>query len=65
VNHAVGVDAGPLYAYIDADDADHQPCATVVACAERLGISEIATLDHPHFHAIRPGHVKNFTLLPS
>jgi predicted nucleic acid-binding protein len=44
---------------------DHQPCATVVACAERLGISEIATLDHRHFRAIRPEHVKNFTLLPS
>jgi predicted nucleic acid-binding protein len=39
--------------------------ATVVACAERLGISEVATLDHRHFRAVRPGHVKGFTLLPS
>ncbi len=140
MNHAVVVDAGPLYAYIDADDADHQRCAeflachdgtliipqlvitevcylvqtrlgtraellflgdlasgafsvepvaatdwfrvielvdtyrdfplgtvdaTVVACAERLGISDVATLDHRHFRAVRPGHVKHFTLLPS
>jgi predicted nucleic acid-binding protein len=140
VNRAVVVDAGPLYAYIDADDADHHRCteflachdgtlivpalvitevcylvqtrlgtraellflgdlasgafsvepvaatdwfriielvdtyrdfplgtvdATVVACAERLGISDVATLDHRHFRAVRPGHVKRFTLLPS
>jgi uncharacterized protein len=38
--------------------------ATVVACAERLGISDVATLDHRHFRAVRPGHVKGFTLLP-
>ncbi|HKR52054.1 MAG TPA: PIN domain-containing protein [Pseudonocardiaceae bacterium] len=140
MSHAVVVDAGPLYAYIDADDADHQRCveflachdgtliipqlvitevcylvqtrlgthaellflgdlasgafsvepmaatdwfrvielvdkyrdfplgtvdATVVVCAERLGISDVATLDHRYFRAIRPGHVKHFTLLPS
>jgi uncharacterized protein len=39
--------------------------ATVVACAERLGISDIATLDHRHFRAVRPTHVNAFTLLPS
>jgi predicted nucleic acid-binding protein len=38
--------------------------ATVVACAERLGISDIVTLDHRHFRVVRPGHVKDFTLLP-
>ncbi|MGH3813563.1 MAG: type II toxin-antitoxin system VapC family toxin [Pseudonocardiaceae bacterium] len=140
MSRAVVVDAGPLYAYIDADDADHQrfaefmachdgtlivpqlvitevcylvqarlgtraellfledlasgafsvepvavtdwfrvielvdtyrDCplgtvdATVVACAERLAFSEIATLGHRHFRAIRPAHVTNFTLLPS
>jgi uncharacterized protein len=135
----VVVDAGPLYAYIDADDADHHSCATfltehpdtlvipqlviaevaylvgrglgtraellfladvasgafstepvhaadwlrivelveryqdfplgtvdasVVACAERLGVSSVATLDHRHFRALRPSHVGAFTLLP-
>ncbi|MGH3752493.1 MAG: type II toxin-antitoxin system VapC family toxin [Pseudonocardiaceae bacterium] len=29
---AVIVDAGPLYAYIDADDADHHRCAEFLAC---------------------------------
>lgn len=38
--------------------------AAVVAVAERLDISELATLDHRHFHAIRPRHTKAFTLLP-
>ena len=38
--------------------------ATVVAVAERLGITEIATLDHRHFHAVRPRHADSFTLLP-
>lgn len=38
--------------------------AAVVAVAERLGISEIATLDHRHFRAVRPRHVETFTLLP-
>lgn len=135
----VVVDAGPLYAYIDADDAHHASCAefltcrsgtlivpqlvitevcylvqtrlgtraellfladlasgafsvepvamadwsrvielvdkyrdfplgtvdaTVIACAERLGIGDVATLDHRHFRAVRPRHVQHFTLLP-
>jgi hypothetical protein len=139
VSRAVVVDAGPLYAYVDADDAHHGACAeflacrdgtlivpqlvitevcylvqtrlgtraellflgdlasgvfsvepvavtdwfrvielvdkyrdfplgtvdaTVVACAERLGISDVATLDHRHFRAVRPKHVQHFTLLP-
>ena len=38
--------------------------AAVVAVAERLGITEIATLDHRHFHAVRPCHTRSFTLLP-
>jgi predicted nucleic acid-binding protein len=32
--------------------------------AERLSISEVATLDHRHFHAVRPRHAEAFTLLP-
>ncbi len=38
--------------------------ASVVALAERLGLSEIATLDRRHFSVVRPGHVESFTLLP-
>ncbi|KAF0848043.1 type II toxin-antitoxin system VapC family toxin [Nocardia caishijiensis] len=133
------VDAGPLYAYVDADDAHHRTCldllqshrgplvvptlviteaayligtrlgaeaevrflgdfaeglfevepvrpgdwlriaelvaryrdwplgtadASVVATAERLGITEIATVDRRHFGAIRPAHTEAFHLLP-
>jgi hypothetical protein len=38
--------------------------AAVVAIAERLGPTEIATLDYRHFTVIRPRHVQAFTLLP-
>ncbi|MEE6288466.1 type II toxin-antitoxin system VapC family toxin [Georgenia sunbinii] len=38
--------------------------ASVVATAERLGISEIATVDRRHFTVVRPAHVDAFTLLP-
>lgn len=38
--------------------------ATVVALAERLGVTEIATLDRRHFTVVRPVHIKAFTLLP-
>lgn len=38
--------------------------ASVIALAERLGITEIATLDRRHFTAVRPRHVEAFTLLP-
>lgn len=136
---AVAVDAGPLYAYIDADDAHHEDClallarhpgplavpvlvitevahlvgtrigadaevrflgdlaghafltipveeedwlriaelvsryrdlplgtvdASIVAAAERLGITAIATLDRRHFGVVRPAHVGAFELLP-
>lgn len=139
MNRAVIVDAGPLYAYIDADDSHHHRCAdlltghggtlivpqmvitevcylvqtrlgtraellflgdlasgafsvepvapadwfrvielvetyrdlplgtvdaTVIACAERLKIGDVATLDHRHFRPMRPTHVPHFTLLP-
>ena len=32
--------------------------ASVIALAERLGVDEIATLDHRHFRVVRPDHVK-------
>ncbi|MGH8897351.1 MAG: type II toxin-antitoxin system VapC family toxin [Egibacteraceae bacterium] len=38
--------------------------ASVVATAERLGITQLATLDHRHFSAVRPRHVDAFTILP-
>ena len=38
--------------------------ASVVAAAERTGITEIATLDHRHFSVVRPRHVAAFALLP-
>lgn len=37
--------------------------ASVVATAERLGVSEIATVDR-HFTVVRPNHVDAFMLLP-
>lgn len=38
--------------------------ASVIALAERLGVEEIATLDHRHFRVVRPSHVEALTLLP-
>lgn len=38
--------------------------ASVIACAERLGVSAVATLDQRHFGAVRPSHVAAFELLP-
>lgn len=38
--------------------------ASVIATAERLGISVIATLDRRHFTVVRPKHVRAFELLP-
>ena len=38
--------------------------AAVIAIAERLGLTEVATLDHRHFTVVRPRHVRAFTLLP-
>jgi predicted nucleic acid-binding protein len=38
--------------------------ATVIALAERLNVSEVATLDRRHFSVVRPRHVPALTLLP-
>ena len=38
--------------------------ASVVALAERLGSTEIATIDHRHFRVVRPRHIDAFMLLP-
>jgi predicted nucleic acid-binding protein len=38
--------------------------ASVVATAERLGVTAVATLDRRHFSVVRPKHVRAFELLP-
>ncbi len=38
--------------------------ASVIATAERLRATEVATLDRRHFHAVRPAHVTALKLLP-
>jgi uncharacterized protein len=38
--------------------------ASVVTAAERLGITDVATVDRRHFTVVRPAHVAAFTLLP-
>lgn len=38
--------------------------ASVVAAAERLGATAIATLDRRHFVVVRPAHAEAFELLP-
>jgi hypothetical protein len=38
--------------------------ASVVALTERLGLAEVATLDHRHFSIVRPRHVPALALMP-
>jgi uncharacterized protein len=38
--------------------------ASVIALAERLGESKIATLDHRHFSVVRPRHVPSLEIWP-
>jgi predicted nucleic acid-binding protein len=38
--------------------------ACLVAIAERLQITELATLDRRHFSVVRPSHTEAFTLVP-
>ena len=38
--------------------------SSVVAAAERLSISDVATLDRRHFTVVRPIHVTALNLLP-
>jgi predicted nucleic acid-binding protein len=38
--------------------------ASVVALAERFGVSEVATLDRRHFTVVQPRHADSLTLLP-
>jgi uncharacterized protein len=38
--------------------------ASIVALAERLRITHVATLDHRHFRAVKPSHCDALQLLP-
>jgi predicted nucleic acid-binding protein len=38
--------------------------ASVIAIAERLRVTKVATLDRRHFGPIQPRHIEGFTLLP-
>ncbi len=38
--------------------------ASLIAIAERLGATRIATLDHRHFRVVRPTHCQAFELIP-
>ncbi|MBF6544778.1 type II toxin-antitoxin system VapC family toxin [Nocardia brasiliensis] len=38
--------------------------AAVITIAERLGLSEIATVDRRHFTIVRPRHINAFRLVP-
>jgi predicted nucleic acid-binding protein len=67
-------------ALVELTTADWHPCAelittyhdlglglvdaSVVAVAERLGLTEIATLNYRDFAVVRPAHAPAFTLLP-
>ncbi len=38
--------------------------ASVIAVAERRGVTTIATIDRRHFTVVRPAHASHFDLLP-
>ena len=38
--------------------------ASVITAAERLELTQIATLDRRHFSVVRPAHIEAFELLP-
>lgn len=39
--------------------------ASLIAAAERLGLTTIATLDHRDFRVVRPAHCNVFDLIPT
>ncbi len=63
---------GPLVAAALSNDSDHKACVELFtalhaarrAIAERLGLTDVATLDRRHFTVVRPRHVDALTLLP-
>ncbi len=72
--------AEPPYTLVEPTPADYRRAASVmsqyadarvdfvdailVACAERLAITRVLTLDQRHFRLIRPQHCDAFTLIP-
>ena len=38
--------------------------AALIALAERLGVTEVATVDRRYFTVVRPRHVESFVLVP-
>jgi hypothetical protein len=38
--------------------------SSLIAVAERLGVTSIGTLDRRHFGVVRPQHIAGFELLP-
>lgn len=48
------------YANLDLGAAD----ASIIAIAERLGVSTIATVDRRDFSIVRPKHIAAFELVP-
>lgn len=49
-----------VYADLQLDVID----ASMIAVAERLGLTTIATLDHRDFRVVRPAHCDAFELVP-
>ena len=39
--------------------------ASVIATAERLGITQLASIDNRHMRAVRPSHCETFELFPA
>lgn len=39
--------------------------ASVIAIAERLGITQLASIDHRHMRAVKPAHCGSFELVPA
>jgi hypothetical protein len=37
---------------------------SVVAAAERLGVTQVVTFDHRHFTVVRPAHISALEILP-
>jgi len=56
----LGVVSGEIYIDLPLGIVD----AAMIAIAERLQLTEIATLDHRHFTVVQPRHTATFALLP-
>ena len=66
IGQLVALDWGRITSLVDeyADMKLGVVDASVIALAERLGLSTIATLDRRHFSAVRPRHAESLLLLP-